>query len=112
MRPRRRGCRLRGRGSVRGGTEAATRRTRSLWLDAADAGQQLLWRDVARNLDVVEQTAVVDPRDAVAARGDERVVRDDDHRHRPLGPQVEEELDDLEPGLGVEVAGGLVGKQQ
>src|SRR5919108_3346729 len=98
MQPRPRGCRWRGRAHVRAGTEVARRRSGSLWLDPADAAQHLFGRDVARNLDVVEQTAVMEPRDTVAAGGDERVVRDDDHRHRPLGPQVEEELDDLEPG--------------
>src|SRR5438067_6559449 len=80
--------------------------------DPADPLEQLLGRLRPRDLDVVEQPPVLQAHDAIAPGGDLEVVRREDDRHAALGAQVEQELDDLGRGLGVEVAGRLVREQQ
>ncbi len=73
-------------------------------LEAGHAGPQ-------RVTTVVLDAAVHDLDDALAALGDARVVGDDHDRLAP-GVQPVEDLEDLEAGLRVEVAGGLVGEDR
>ena len=45
-------------------------------------------------------------------RGDLGVVRGDDQRHLFFGAKILEQLNDFAAGVGIEVAGGLIGQQQ
>ena len=50
--------------------------------------------------------------DAVAARGQGRVVRDQQEGRAALGMQREEQVDHVPAGLAIEIAGRLVGQEQ
>ena len=73
---------------------------------AADAGRGRL-----AGIVVVHQ-AVADPDDAAGVRGHRGVVGHQDDRQAVLAVELPEEGEDLLAGLGVEVAGGLVGDQE
>src|SRR2546423_569776 len=56
--------------------------------------------------------AVANRQRSVGARGDVRVVRDENDRRPALGPYVLERLDDLLPGRRIQRPRGLVGEQE
>src|ERR1019366_1865799 len=64
------------------------------------------------DLDVVDDGAVSEPDQPVAAGGDLRVVGSDDDRHLVLAPQPGQQVKDGGGATGVQVAGRLVGEKQ
>src|SRR2546422_1856469 len=63
-----------------------------------------------RALEGVDEAAVGQEQGGVGVAGGHGVVGDHDHRLAELGDGPAEEAEDLGPGTGVEVAGGLVGE--
>ena len=74
--------------------------------DFGDPGPGVL--DAAHGLGC--DRAVADRDDAVDAGGDRRVVGDDDDRQPELVGEAAEEVEDLLRGVGVQLAGRLVGQ--
>src|SRR5512141_250018 len=68
-------------------------------------------RNAGRTASLADESPIPDPDDALEDRGHLFVVRHDDEGD-PFAIELEEKIDDLGAGLGVEVAGGLVGQEK
>ena len=83
-----------------------------LGLDAADPFEQLISAFALGHLEVVEDAAVEEADDPLAAAGEDGVVGGDHDGHAAGGAEFEQEVEDLAAGTGVEVAGRLVREEE
>jgi hypothetical protein len=80
--------------------------------ELADPSDGLIDGMAAGDLDVVDDGAVPEPDQPVAAGGDLRVMGGDDNRHLVLAAQPGRQAENCGAATGVQVAGRLVGEKQ